>query len=175
MLSENKGKDWDIDFKRPGKSLQLWKVLLLVCNQQNEEEFLGLCPFVCHNFLLLTFWLDCTKCIRLLEWWMLGGWAGCLYIGYCFYVINSSHNFRLTFFKLFTVVMNTLKICMWLFESVWTLFGKFICSWMWYFFQHVLNRWYLFCVIDSFHIGRLAFSNAFETLPFEFFYFLHHG
>jgi hypothetical protein len=44
-------------------------------------------------------------------------------------IINSSHTFRLTFFKLCTVVMDKLKICIWHFESVQSFFKKFTCSW----------------------------------------------
>ena len=38
-------------------------------------------------------------------------------IGYLLCVINSSYIFKLTFFKPCTVVMDTLKMCMWLFSS----------------------------------------------------------
>jgi uncharacterized membrane protein len=56
-----------------------------------------------------------------------GGWVS--FIGYLLCVINSFYTFRLTFSKLYTVVMDTLKMCMWLFGSVWTFFEKFTCSW----------------------------------------------
>jgi hypothetical protein len=50
-------------------------------------------------------------------------------IGYLLCVINSSHTFRLTFFKPCIVVIDTLKMCMWLFGSIRTFFEKFPCSW----------------------------------------------
>jgi hypothetical protein len=50
------------------------------------------------------------------------------------------HNFRQTFFKPCTDVMDTLKISMWLFGSVRSFSEKFTCSWTSSFFQHVLNR-----------------------------------
>jgi hypothetical protein len=57
---------------------------------------------------------------------------GRLLTGYLLCVINSSHTFTLTFFKLCTVLMDTLKICMWLFGSAWTFFKKlhvlYFCS-----------------------------------------------
>jgi hypothetical protein len=68
------------------------------------------------------FWPGCTKCIWLIEWWIS---SRHLLIGFLLCVINSSHTFRLTFFKPCTVVMDTLKMCMWLFGSVWTFFIKF--------------------------------------------------
>jgi hypothetical protein len=43
--------------------------------------------------------------------------------------INSSHTFRPTFIKPCTVVMDTLKMCMWLFGCIRTFFEKFPCSW----------------------------------------------
>jgi hypothetical protein len=73
------------------------------------------------------FWSVCRKCIRLIEWWILGGRA--FLIGYLLCVINSSSMFRLTFFKPCTVVMDTLKMCMWLSGRLQTLFDKFTCSW----------------------------------------------
>jgi hypothetical protein len=41
------------------------------------------------------FWPGCTKCIRLIEWWMPGGRVGgqASLIGYLLCVINSSHTF----------------------------------------------------------------------------------
>jgi hypothetical protein len=99
-----------------------------------------------HPFL--HFWPGCTKCIRLIEWWMPGGRAGwrASLIGYLLCVINSSHTFRLTFIKPCTIVMDThtftltflkpctvavdtLKMCMWLSGRLQTLFVKFSCSW----------------------------------------------
>jgi hypothetical protein len=55
----------------------------------------------------------------------------------------SSHTFRLTFFKPFTAVMDTLKMCMWLFGSVQAFFEKLACRWTSSFFRHVLNRRHL--------------------------------
>jgi hypothetical protein len=47
-----------------------------------------------------------------------------LLIGYLLCVIKFSHIFSLTFFKPCAVVRGTLKMCMWLFGSVWTFFWK---------------------------------------------------
>jgi hypothetical protein len=44
-------------------------------------------------------------------------------------------------------------MCMWLFGS----FQKFICSWTLSFFQHVLNRQHLLCVINSLYTFWLTF------------------
>jgi hypothetical protein len=78
-------------------------------------------------------------------------------------VINSSHTIRLTFFKPCTVVLDTLKMCMWLFESVKTIFENFTCSWIKVIFPpcfeyrwHLL-RWHLLCVIISSHTFKLTF------------------
>jgi hypothetical protein len=50
-------------------------------------------------------------------------------------------------------------MCMSLFASAWTLiFGKFTCSWTLSFFQHLLNRHHLLCVINSSHTSWLLFS-----------------
>jgi hypothetical protein len=68
-----------------------------------------------------------------------------------FSVINSSHTFRLTSFKPCTVIMDRLKMCMWLFGRLQTLFEKFTCSWTYSFFQHVLNKLHLSSSIDNFH------------------------
>jgi hypothetical protein len=57
---------------------------------------------------------------------MLAG-GHCL-IGYLLCVIKSSRTFRLTFFKPCTVVVDTLKMCMWFFGSVQTFFEKFACT-----------------------------------------------
>jgi hypothetical protein len=78
--------------------------------------------------------------------------GGRLPIGYILCVINSTHTLRLTFFKPCTVVVDTLKMCMWLCRSFQTFFEKFTCSWTWSFFQHVLHRWYLLCVVNSSHL-----------------------
>jgi hypothetical protein len=53
-------------------------------------------------------------------------------------VVNSSHTSKLTFC---TFVMDTLKMFMWHFGSVWTFFKNFTCSWTWSFPQQSLNRW----------------------------------
>jgi hypothetical protein len=92
----------------------------------------------------ITFWPGCTKCIRLIlvRWWMTGGRvtrASFNNIGYLLCVINFSYTFRLIFFKPCTVVMDTLKMCMWLFGSDRTFFEKLTCSWIKWFFQHVLH------------------------------------
>jgi hypothetical protein len=55
--------------------------------------------------------------------------GGRLIIGYILCVINSLHTFRLTLFKPCTIAMDTLEICMWLFESIRTFFEKFPCRW----------------------------------------------
>jgi hypothetical protein len=79
-------------------------------------------------------------------------------------VINSSHTFKLTFFKPYKVVMDTLKMCMWLFGSVRTFFEKYTCSWTWSFFQHVLNRRHLLCVINSSHTFKLTFFKPYKVV-----------
>jgi hypothetical protein len=43
--------------------------------------------------------------------------------------VMTPHSSKLTFSKLCTVVMNTLKMCTWLFWNVQTFFKKFTCSW----------------------------------------------
>jgi hypothetical protein len=56
---------------------------------------------------------------------------------YLLWVINSSQTFGLTFTKLCTVVMDTLKMCMWLFWSASRFFKKFTCSWTLSFLAHL--------------------------------------
>jgi hypothetical protein len=74
---------------------------------------------------VVCFWPGCTKCIRLIEWWIKP-----FLIGYLHCVIKSSHTFWLTFFIPCTVVMDTLKMCNCVFGSFRTLFFfKFTCSW----------------------------------------------
>jgi hypothetical protein len=71
-----------------------------------------------------SFCSGCTKCIRLIKWWILGGqMGGHLLIRYLLCVINFSHTFWLTFSKPCTVVMDTLKRCVWLLE-VYGYFSK---------------------------------------------------
>jgi hypothetical protein len=81
---------------------------------------------------------------------------GRIIIGYLICIINTSRTLKLIFFKPCTIVMDTLKMCMWLFGSVWTFFEKFTC-WTYPFFQHVLHRVYILCVINSSHTFRLTF------------------
>jgi hypothetical protein len=68
------------------------------------------------------------------------------------------------FYKLFTVVMDTLEMCMWLFGSVQTFSKRFTCSWTLSFFQHVLTRLNLLCVINSSHTFMFTFSNFAQLL-----------
>jgi hypothetical protein len=83
------------------------------------------------------FWPSCTKSIWLMEWWMLG--CGCHGIGYVLCVINSSHTSRLTFSELCTVV-DRLKMCTWLFRSVWTFFETLTLNFIGVYFSLLLTQ-----------------------------------
>jgi hypothetical protein len=87
-------------------------------------------------------------------------------------VINFSHTFSLTFSKLCSVIMDTLKMCLWLSGSVQTFFKKFMyLNFVIYFrFFKWMVLLYLLCVINSSHTSRLTFSNFLEYLPSAFFY-----
>jgi hypothetical protein len=60
-------------------------------------------------------------------------------------------------FKPCIVFMDTLNMCMLFFGSVRIFFEKFPCSWTWSFFQHVLNKQHLLCVINFSRMFRLTF------------------
>jgi hypothetical protein len=90
------------------------------------------------------------------------GWMGPhLVIGYLHCVIKSSHTVRLIFFKPCTIVMDTLKMWMWLFWSVRTFFKKFTCTWTYHFSSKMMGGClligYLLCVIKSSYTLRPTF------------------
>jgi hypothetical protein len=104
------------------------------------------------------FWPGCTKCIWLIEWWMRGGpadWQASL-IGYLLCLLLP---------HLVADILQTLLSCYGHIEDAhvtfWKCLGnflkKFICRWTQSFFQHVLNRWHLLCVIKSSLTFRLTF------------------
>jgi hypothetical protein len=100
-------------------------------------------------------------------------------------VINSSYTARLTlwFSKLWAVIMDTLKMFVWLFGCDQTLFEKITYGWIWFFFHHVLNKWYLLCIINSSHLAFLQTLYMHESdnlwtflkwsSPSVFFIYLH--
>jgi hypothetical protein len=97
------------------------------------------------------YWLDCTKCVWLIEWWMLGGHLG---TGCLLCVMKSSHTFRLTFFQLCTDVMDTLMMCMRLFGSVQIFFEKWSC--------HFSSRYWInsTCFMQSIPLTPLGWHSS---------------
>jgi hypothetical protein len=76
----------------------------------------------------------------LIEWWMPSGQTSL--IGYLLCVIISSDIFERTFCKSCAVVLDTLKMCIWLFGSIRTFFEKYTSSWfeLSNFVHHVLGQ-----------------------------------
>jgi hypothetical protein len=90
---------------------------------------------------------------------------------YLLSVINSSHAFKLTFFRLCTAVnvMDTLKMCMWFFWKCSDFFRKIYIQLNIVIFSACFQRkQYLIFISNSSHTSRQAFSNLLEYLPSAF-------
>jgi hypothetical protein len=80
-------------------------------------------------------------------------------------VINSSHTFKLTFFKPCTVVIDTLKMCMWVFGSIRTFFEKLHVVEL----SHFSSMFWINCIYRHQLITFIIMDKCFRaTQPFLF-------
>jgi hypothetical protein len=119
------------------------------------------------------FWLVCTKCVLLIEWWMgVGDWPEVILI---YNRVSTLCNQLLS--HLWVDILQSLHSCYGHIQDVHIYFLEVFAHSLKNLhvvdLGHFPNMFWIVCVINSSHTSRMAFSNFLDSLPSAFLIYLH--